>query len=614
MANDIIGTGDNTIVLNIDDEHEEQPLTWWDCHEEQDDEHDGSDNDEFHRSLKALDTTPPEDDHDDDDSLLYYEDGYEGGSSIETPGEFLLERIEEEGASEEESSSIPMMASSSSGATTTDQMIADELKKLTITEREKVYEDVHGVSPQIKEDPKWIEELLKEVSNQLKVIPTTGGDKLAYELAFQQSPTFVTNRKFVIKFLRKSNYDSKAAADNIIQYFNYKLELFVGTKLTSRISFTEEDLSQESLEAIQRGSVQVLPNRDTQGRAVLLSFPAHHIRTSCSNNNNKNTDGTDATNPIPILMRGFWYILESLLDDEETQKKGVVFVSYGFNLQSSQIHSIRRQLMWTAGYITQALPIKFVGCHYCYESSLIMGKILPILAYTVGKIVRVRFRIHCGTWKESLCHLLSFGIPIEDIPLDDKGNLLYTNLKKWMERRKQKEKYLKYHHHYNDKDTVVTTIDLPSKKDILLGRGSKFYLHPGNRLLHEIVGKYYEEYNTLNRQGKTRLAKEIVTLVHNYSGHFIKLDDKSGMWMEVSDLEAREKVSHSFRRKKECEVKATTGREKGTPSEPGTSYAAGDIVETVQGTSSFLPGIKCIGDQNDDGDRSRKRFRATLPS
>lgn len=104
---------------------------------------------------------------------------------------------------------------------------------------------------------------------------------------------------------------------------------------------------------------------------------------------------------------------------------------------------------------------------------------------------------------------------------------------------------------------IPGAVDLPSKIDVLLGRGKPFNVHPGNRLLHELVENYFERYDKMTRDAKTGLAEEIVTIVHSFSGQFLKQDAKAGMWVPVSQLEARNKVTHSFRRKREFDLKAT---------------------------------------------------------
>jgi hypothetical protein len=158
--------------------------------------------------------------------------------------------------------------------------------------------------------------------------------------------------------------------------------------------------------------------------------------------------------------------------------------------------------------------------------------------------------VYSGSHSECQYNLMSFGIPLQGFPVAIGGELQLVNHEKWMERRRKKEAYL------SKNPPLEGAVDLSSKTDVLLGRGRPFNLHPGNRLLHEIVENHYEQYNDVPRDGKTRLAQEIVDMVHKYSGKFLKQDVKSGMWVEVSNIEARNKVNHSFRRKRESDQKA----------------------------------------------------------
>ena len=69
--------------------------------------------------------------------------------------------------------------------------------------------------------------------------------------------------------------------------------------------------------------------------------------------------------------------------------------------------------------------------------------------------------------------------------------------------------------------------------------------------MHEIVQDFYDEYDNSNFESKTRIAEEIVVMIQEErGGKFLKRDEERGMWMEVTNVEARNKVSHSFRRKR----------------------------------------------------------------
>ena len=87
---------------------------------------------------------------------------------------------------------------------------------------------------------------------------------------------------------------------------------------------------------------------------------------------------------------------------------------------------------------------------------------------------------------------------------------------------------------------------------MLLGRGTPFNVHSGNKKLHEILNNHYEEYDRCNSsKDKTMIAEKIVKMVQKKSGRFLKKNDLTSTWEEISDVEARAKVSHGFRRIRE---------------------------------------------------------------
>jgi hypothetical protein len=89
-------------------------------------------------------------------------------------------------------------------------------------------------------------------------------------------------------------------------------------------------------------------------------------------------------------------MLSSLADDEETQKKGVVLVSYSLDMPKRPDET-RRKALWGAGVIVQSLPIRVTSLHYCYNSSKV-GPFLPLVAYASGSVIRLRMRIHHGAF------------------------------------------------------------------------------------------------------------------------------------------------------------------------------------------------------------------------
>jgi hypothetical protein len=95
------------------------------------------------------------------------------------------------------------------------------------------------------------------------------------------------------------------------------------------------------------------------------------------------------------------------------------------------------------------------------------------------------------------------------------------------------------------KEGCKNVVLLPSHSDILFGRGTPTQNHRGNANLSLLVEKYLLRYNEGSFKEKTALAQEIVSNVKSRGGHFLKQVD--GIWEEVDDKVAREKVSHTIR-------------------------------------------------------------------
>ena len=143
-----------------------------------------------------------------------------------------------------------------------DHLFAKSLNDLELKERENVLYDIHGVSEVMQEDPEFIAQRLHELDLDLQKCP----HKQAYETAKSLSKDYVGDRKFRLKFLRATNYDSKKAANRIAMHFETKLELFGKDKLVRDILLS--DLDQDLL---QSGYLQFLPQRDRAGRALLFT-------------------------------------------------------------------------------------------------------------------------------------------------------------------------------------------------------------------------------------------------------------------------------------------------------------------------------------------------------
>jgi hypothetical protein len=154
--------------------------------------------------------------------------------------------------------------------------LAKELNKMSLKERERILHDIHGVAETVQETPKLIETSLKKLQDALRA--ERGGGvggassssppkSQAYDMAASVSPDYVNDDRLRLSFLGAAQFDSKAAARRILDFFTLKLDLFGPDKLCRDIKI--EDLDEDDIESLENGHMQLLPTRDQAGRAIM---------------------------------------------------------------------------------------------------------------------------------------------------------------------------------------------------------------------------------------------------------------------------------------------------------------------------------------------------------
>ena len=145
-------------------------------------------------------------------------------------------------------------------------LLAQELSQLSLEERERVFEDIHGVPQLIEEEPVFVDACLERMEAELCRIPS----KPAYERALFLAPRRVKDRKFRLMFLRAEKFDTAKAATRLVNYFDYKLELFGIDRLVKDITY--DDLDEDDLATMMTGHMQFVPgNGDQAGRTILFA-------------------------------------------------------------------------------------------------------------------------------------------------------------------------------------------------------------------------------------------------------------------------------------------------------------------------------------------------------
>lgn len=90
-------------------------------------------------------------------------------------------------------------------------------------------------------------------------------------------------------------------------------------------------------------------------------------------------------------------------------------------------------------------------------------------------------------------------------------------------------------------------VGVPSKKDVLFGRGKSIQNHMGNQRYRQLIEDSYSLYEASKKDQKTHIAEEVIRIIHGSGGRFLRDDGATG-WVRVADSNMlRKKVAHAFR-------------------------------------------------------------------
>mmetsp|Transcript_24091 Transcript_24091/g.33669 ORF Transcript_24091/g.33669 Transcript_24091/m.33669 type:complete len:162 (+) Transcript_24091:200-685(+) len=96
-------------------------------------------------------------------------------------------------------------------------------------------------------------------------------------------------------------------------------------------------------------------------------------------------------------------------------------------------------------------------------------------------------------------------------------------------------------------DPVEPEMVVPTKHDVLFGRGRGPMHHEGNIQLHKIVAEHRKRYLISKRKQKAKIALEVIHEIHSLGGRFLQRLGKTSFYELSSPYDARQKVSHLLR-------------------------------------------------------------------
>jgi hypothetical protein len=234
-------------------------------------------------------------------------------------------------------------------------------------------------------------------------------------------------------------------------------------------------------------------------------------------------------------LKGFIYLVLAACEDDETQRCGLVTITFGMGPIADNLDHVMSSGMSS---IMDWVPIKVTALHMLVDDPIVRS-LSPLVRLSLGRERRLRFRMHHGPLTENIYKLLTFGIPVDVLPVACDGGLKVSNHLKWVSRRQTKDSdlFLKGFFH---------GIHMPRRDDVLLGRGKTIQEHPGNVRMRSLVYSHLDISKKTFTGEKNSLAAQIVAAMKRCRCRFLK-KKKDGWWVEVPDNEAIVRVLKTFR-------------------------------------------------------------------
>eukprot|EP00934_Nitzschia_sp_Nitz4_P005869 Nitzschia sp. Nitz4//scaffold28_size193895//21364//22833//NITZ4_001625-RA/size193895-augustus-gene-0.289-mRNA-1//1//CDS//3329545862//5859//frame0 len=392
----------------------------------------------------------------------------------------------------------------------------EAFKNLSIVEREKALEELHGVADDTEETPDLLERCLHEIREELTKLPIRR--RKCWDRAVFLRPSLEHDDKHMLLFLRGSRFDAKDAAKRLAQHYEHKAELFGAERLPHQI--TLDDLDEDDIACISHVSFQPLKEKDQAGRAVFyFSFSDMKFKHW------KNQVRTDV------------YKVMAALEDEETQRKGLVDV---VNLSRFSGGGKSLELLRNGGRFIASCPVRRVAFHVCYDEPK-LRPIVTLVSSGLSKDSKARQRYHFGTPIECDYLLRGFGIKADELLWGDENDIS-AYVADYIARRRRIETERKQMEEQKNKEQIMC----PTSLDILIGRGKPYQEYPGNLRLASLIAEFVGEYaHSDDKSDKTVLSLTIVQRAKALGSRFLQRTSMG--WVEVDDSVAREKVVNALR-------------------------------------------------------------------
>jgi hypothetical protein len=205
------------------------------------------------------------------------------------------------------------------------------------------------------------------------------------------------------------------AALRYAKYWDKRVEMFGPKK--AFLPLTLSQALKDDAVALSYGFISLTGTKDASGRAIVFLEPAKQDKTKY---------------PRESMCRALWYVAHAALEDEMTQRRGIVILVYPYRAKISQMD--RKLIKMHVDSIKSCLPLRLSGIHLCHPPTFLL-LVLPVFKLFMGKRMRNRLQVHSGSKDKVLEHIQMFGLLKESIPQELGGNAK-LDYPAWLEQRR----------------------------------------------------------------------------------------------------------------------------------------------------------------------------------
>lgn len=212
----------------------------------------------------------------------------------------------------------------------------------------------------------------------------------------------------------------KLAAKRYAKYWDKRVEIFGPEKaflpLTLAAALRDDDA------ALTIGYANYMAGHaDPMGRGIMYMEAGRQDKTKYSRES---------------MVRAIWYMLHAAMEVEETQKYGILFITFPAGVKMSQVDRGLIKILLPS--IQGTIPIRLSAFHSCQPPTF-LKLVLPFVKLFMSDRTKDRLLFHFGSTEKVCEKLEGYGLTKDNIPQTLGGHVV-VDTKAWIAKRREQGK------------------------------------------------------------------------------------------------------------------------------------------------------------------------------